>query len=141
MSLRGDNDDALPFVQRAVAQGRGVPAELLLGSILFQRGDLAGAKKAFLAALAHDAKNARATYDVALIAHKEGQYHDAREGYLRALKLDPRYLDARYNLAVLTHERGAEAEAQHHFVEFALAAGSDPRVGQLRALLGSAAPR
>src|SRR5439155_19756846 len=91
-------------------------------------------------ALALDPMNARATYDLALIAHKRGQYHDAREGYLQALKLDPKYLEARYNLVLLTHANGAEAEAQHHFIEFALAAPGDPRVAGLRAALAAIPP-
>jgi Flp pilus assembly protein TadD len=135
--LRGDAAGARTWVARAVERGRGVPADVLLGTILFQQGDLDGAQRAFKDALSLDPKDARATYDLALIAHQRGQYHDAREGYLQALKLDPKYLEARYNLVVLTHAHGADAEAQHHFVEFALAAPNDPRVAQLRATLAT----
>src|SRR5207244_1821534 len=108
--LRGDAAGARPWVVRAVEAGRGLPADVLLGTLLFQDGDLDGATRAFKDALALDPMNARATYDLALIAHKRGQYHDAREGYLQALKLDPKYLEARYNLVLLTHANGAEAE-------------------------------
>jgi Flp pilus assembly protein TadD len=135
--LRGDVAGARPWVARAVDAGRGLPAQILLGSILFQQGDEGGAGRAFRAALVLDPKNARATYDLALIAHQRGQYHDAREGYLAALHLDPKYLEARYNLVLLTHAHGADAEAQHHFVEFALAAPNDPRVAELRAALAT----
>jgi Flp pilus assembly protein TadD len=138
--LRGLPIAALADAQRAVALGRGIPAELLYGLILFQDNDLAGADVQFTHVLAEDSSNVQATYDHALVADRQQRYHDAREGYLRTLALDPMNAEARYNLVVLTHAHGATLEAQHHVTEFAAKHPSDARLQTLRQLLATPLP-
>jgi Flp pilus assembly protein TadD len=135
--LKGRPADAKADAQHAVALGRGIPAELLYGLVLFQDRDLAGADAQFTHVIAEDPSNVQATYDHALVADRQQRYHDAREGYLRTLALEPGNADARYNLVVLTHAHGASLEAQHHVDEFALKHPNDGRVLALRQLVAT----
>ena len=138
--LKGRPLDARADAERAVALGRGVPAELLLGMLLYQVGDLAGADAQFQRVLAEDPQSAAATYDHALVADRQGRYHDAREGYLHAIQLDPKNADARYNLVVLTHGHGATLESQHHFEVFTATFPNDARIAALRNLVATVPP-
>src|SRR5207245_2397132 len=56
MSMLND-PNARAYAERAVQANRGLPAELLLGLILFRAGDLDGAKTRFDAALKRDPNN------------------------------------------------------------------------------------
>ncbi len=136
-SLRGRAMDARADAERAVALGRGIPAELLLGTILYGAGDLAGADAQFQHVLAEDPRSEQATYDRALIADRQSRYHDAREGYLRALQIEPKNADARYNLVLLTQAQGATLEAKHHFEMFVASYPADPRIAELREKLAA----
>jgi Flp pilus assembly protein TadD len=135
--LQGRSLDALGDAQRAVALGRGVPAELLYGLILFQDNDLGGADAQVAHVLTEDPASVQATYDHALVADRQQRYHDAREGYLHALALDPTNAEARYNLVVLTHAHGATLEAQHHVDEFAAKHPNDARLITLRQIVAT----
>ncbi len=129
--------DAVRTAERADGAGYGDDATLLVGIADLQNGDTARAAESFRRVLARDPSHVGATYDLALVADREGNYHDAREGYLATLRLDPRYADARYNLALLTYRAGALAEARHHADELAAIVPDDPRLPALRATLGS----
>jgi tetratricopeptide (TPR) repeat protein len=139
-TLRHRPTDARADAERAVALGRGIPAELLLGTILYGAGDLAGADAQFQRVLSRDPGVVQAIYDRALIADRQSHYHDAREGYLRTLQLDPKSADARYNLAILTHAQGATMEAKHHLDVFVASYPTDPRIPELRQALAAPPP-
>jgi tetratricopeptide (TPR) repeat protein len=139
-SLRGRPADARADAERAVALGRGIPAELLLGTILYASGDLPGADAQFQQVLARDPNSVQATYDRALVADRLSRYHDAREGYLHTLQLDPANADARYNLVLLTHGHGATLEAKHHYEVFVTSYPGDHRSEQLRQVLATPSP-
>ena len=139
-SLRGRPFDARADAERAVALGRGVPAELLLGSILYNASDFTGADAQFQRVLAEDPASVQATYDRALVADRQLRYHDAREGYLRTLQLDPKNADARYNLVLLTQGHGATLEARHHLEVFQTTYPGDPRIGRLMSVVAAPSP-
>jgi tetratricopeptide (TPR) repeat protein len=139
--LKGYPADARKFAEQAVALGRGLPANLLLGQIEFQLGDIESAAALFHAALKDDPNSVQANYDAALVAQKKNQYHDAREGYLRTLRLDPTYADAQYNLVLLTFNAGAVGEAQHRLEEMTRQCPRDRRLAELRRMLTSGAPQ
>jgi tetratricopeptide (TPR) repeat protein len=140
VTLRGRPLDARADAERAVSLGRGIPAELLLGSILYGASDFAGADAQFQRVLAEDPASVQATYDHALIADRQLRYHDAREGYLRTLQLDPKNADARYNLVLLTHAHGATLEAKHHLEAFQSSYPGDPRAQQLATVVALPSP-
>jgi tetratricopeptide (TPR) repeat protein len=135
--LRGHPVDALDDAKRAVELGRGIPAEILYGLVLFQDGDLGGADAQFAHVISEDPTIIQAVYDHALVADRQQRYHDAREGYLRVLQLDPGSADARYNLVLLTHGHGADLEAKHHADEFAARHPTDSRIPWLRQLVSA----
>jgi tetratricopeptide (TPR) repeat protein len=135
LSTSGDSSAAMQAAERAVGAGRGVPALLLLGSLRFGAGDAEGARPLFDEATRLAPDDARAAFDVALVAQKQGRYRDAREGYLRALSIDPKMVDARYNLALLAHGVGADDEARHDLNALVDIAPDDPRIPGLRAML------
>ncbi|MGO8994180.1 MAG: tetratricopeptide repeat protein [Polyangiaceae bacterium] len=139
-SLRGRPLDARADAERAVALGRGIPAELLLGTILYGAGDLGAADVQFQSVLREDPASVQATYDHALVADRQSNYHDAREGYLRTLQLDAKNADARYNLVLLTFGHGATLEAKHHFDVFQASYPGDGRIAQLRQMLAMPSP-
>ena len=128
------------YAVRAVEHGRGARANLQLGVLLLGSGDLDGAAAAFEAVLRASPADARATYDLALVAQRRGRYRDAREGYLRALALNPGLVDARYNLVVLTHAGGFDDEARHHLDKLIAADPRYPGILQATALLHPPAP-
>jgi len=138
--LAGALGPAKTYAQDAVAEGRGAIANLLLGLVLFAENDLAGAAAQFSEVLAKDPLNVAATFDLALVAHKNNRNREAREGYLRTLTLDPKNADARYNLAILTHENGFDDESSHHLDELSRIAPADPRIAPLRRALKPKAP-
>ncbi len=134
-ALKGRASAALPDARRAVALGRGVPAELLYGRVLFQNGDLIGADAQFVHVLMEDPTNFEATYDHALVCDRQKRYDDAHDGYLRALALDPSNADARYAMVVLSHAHGAPIEARHNLDELAARHPDDERLPALRQLV------
>lgn len=67
-----------------------------------------------MAALALGPDDPRATYNLGVVAQREGRYNEAREAYLKTLRREPRHYSARYNLAVLTKDAGVAGEARHH---------------------------
>lgn len=137
LSLSGSSADALPFAEKAVAGGRGLPALLLLATLRSTAGDARGARAAIDQAERVSPREARVLLDRGVLEQGEHHYREAREAYLQALKLDPNMADARYNLAVLTHSVKADDEARHNLDELVAIAPSDPRIPQLREMLQS----
>jgi tetratricopeptide (TPR) repeat protein len=113
----GDAAGAKRFAERAVAAGRGVVGETMLGVSLVAGHELDLGRAKLERVLAARPDDVVATYYLALVAQEQDRYRDAREGFLRVLTLDPTYLDARFNLAVMTHRAGADLEAHHHLDE------------------------
>lgn len=138
--MNGDLAGADGLFRQAVARGRGAPAHLILGLMAFRKNDFDGARAEFGKMLESDPEDVDAHYNLAVVAGAQNRYRDAREGYLGVLRRDPAHADARYNLALLTHSAGATQEAQHHLAELEkITKPDDPRVAQLKAVLGTTA--
>jgi tetratricopeptide (TPR) repeat protein len=132
--LAGDQEAAATLAGQAAGRGRGATAQLVLGLVWMKKGDLERARAAFSAATAAAPTSTAATYNLALVAQKQGRYRDAREGYLRVLTaLDANHFEARYNLVILTREAGATLESQHHLARLRAAHPTDPRLAALGA--------
>jgi len=137
---KGDIEKTRQYADRAVKQGRGAPAHLLLGLVAIRGNDLPQAKSEFDAMLRLNPDNLTALFNLAFVEHRMNRYRHAREGYLKVLHLDPRHLDSRFNLGLLTHAAGAVEEARHHLAQLIKVAPRDERVARLRTVL-AAAPR
>ncbi|MDB4931358.1 MAG: hypothetical protein JWM10_3842, partial [Myxococcaceae bacterium] len=99
---------------RSLARSPSLDARLLETSLALRAPDVPAARRAALAALALGPDDPRATYNLGVVAQREGRYNEAREAYLKTLRREPRNYAARYNLAVLTKDVGAAGEARHH---------------------------
>jgi len=131
----GDWRGAASFARQAIDAGRGVPAQLFAAVAAMESNDLDGARTMLRPLVAANPTNARARYNLALIADRKNEYREAREGYLSTLQLDPKMVDARYNLALLTLRAGAKSEAQHHLGKLIEIAPHDPRINALGAAI------
>ena len=72
----------------SVAPGN-VDYRYALGASLFGAGDLAGAEKAFLAALAAEPSHRKSLFSLAVVYEKRGAIEQAAERFRRYLSLDP----------------------------------------------------
>jgi tetratricopeptide (TPR) repeat protein len=135
---QGHNDEAKTEAARAIEMGAGRDTDLFAGALAIEMGDLDGAKKLLDPLVAKNPDDAKAQYDLALIADKKKQFNAARQGYLAALRSDPGQADARYNVAVLTLNAGAVDEAKHHAAKFREDYPHDPRGETLSNLMANA---
>ena len=92
--LTGDADGAIEAMRAAVAAGGPAPenvayAEVLLGNLYFDRGDLDQAESAYHAALAGFAGHVPARAGLARVLAARGRYTEAAELYRRAVDLNP----------------------------------------------------
>lgn len=137
---QGQLELAASAAEDAIAMGGGRGAQLQAAKIAILRERWDEAESKLRPILEADPNDADAHYDLALVAHRRGRYNDARSGYLAALRARKDHPDARYNLALLTWERNVRQEAQHHVERFVEAWPDDPRVAELRAMVGAAVP-
>jgi Tfp pilus assembly protein PilF len=100
-------------LERTAQGGKRVPAELTAGYEALRKGDAAGARRAYQAALASDSTSVDALLGLATLAAREGNRVVASENYRRALDLDPRNPTALAGMATLADLTRPEAvEAQ-----------------------------
>lgn len=128
LDAKGDAEGARAALGRSLARSATLDARLLETTLALRANDLPAARTAARAAEVLGPNDARAVYNVGLVAQRESRYNEAREAYLRALRLDPRNYSARYNLAVLTKDAGVVGEARHH-LELLLRAYPGDRAG------------
>ncbi|MDO9020499.1 MAG: tetratricopeptide repeat protein [Myxococcales bacterium] len=151
LDAKGDAEGARAALGRAIARAPTLDARLLETTLALRQGDVPGARRAVQAALALAPDDPRATYNLGVVAQREGRYNEAREAYLKTLRREARHYAARYNLAVLTKDAGATGEARHHLEALLRAYPGDRAAVQLLARLehvdqapaapGGAAPR
>ncbi len=85
------------------------------GQALRVAGELAAAERVLSAALAFDARDARAHYELAFIYQQQKKIELAEAHYRRALDASPAFCAAHYNLAILLVDAGRAEEAELHF--------------------------
>ncbi len=88
-----------------------VDAQIDLGRLLHERGDLHQARVHYALALETDATSATAHFNLAVVLEDLGQHERAVQRYTQTLLTDPMYSDAYYNLARLYEIRGERAAA------------------------------
>ena len=98
----GRTDEAVRLLREAVEIAPAVASYWnSLGMVLGASGDLAGAERAFDAALTRDPRNAEYTYNRGLALMRQGRSADAAAAFRRALDLQPRFTPARQRLGEL----------------------------------------
>jgi Flp pilus assembly protein TadD len=100
--LKGNVDDALPFVQRAIELDPNyADAYNLLGAIRGTAGDIGAARDAFRVSLRLDPRDAVTYVNLAQVELAAGQRDIAADLFAEALSLDPSSRAARDGLAGL----------------------------------------
>jgi len=89
----GDSDSARPYLTRCVDESKDslviAQARLLLGSIMAQAGDLAGAELQYTTVIELDAQNAEAHFQLGELYHNAGDTVKARAEWRKTIRIDP----------------------------------------------------
>ncbi|HXO19197.1 MAG TPA: tetratricopeptide repeat protein [Thermoanaerobaculia bacterium] len=93
-------------------------ANLNLGRILHEDGDLAGAETHYRRALAARPDDATAAFDLGVVLEDLGRLAEAAGAYEAALAADSAYADAHYNLSGVYESLGRKAEALRHLKDY-----------------------
>ena len=96
---QGRRPEALAYFEAAQDRAPSAVAEAMIGSLLLDRGDAAGARRYLEAALRRDARNEQALYNLAGLDAQEGRPDAARARLRTLLQVDPAREDARALLA------------------------------------------
>lgn len=93
-------------------------ANVNLGRLLHEAGDVATARKHYRRALASDPRNPVAAYNLGVALEDAGDVEGAIGLYRRAVRLDPVRADAHYNLARIYEGRGEKDKAFRHWLRY-----------------------
>jgi tetratricopeptide (TPR) repeat protein len=86
-----------------------------LGTVMAQRGDIVGARRAFEAALADAPDSAEVHFNLGQACALQGKYDEAVPYYRAALARQPGLIHADYNLAVALESLGQIGQAVVHY--------------------------
>jgi tetratricopeptide (TPR) repeat protein len=89
-------------------------ANLNLGRLLHEAGDLARAEARYRRALANPEQEGVAAFNLGVLLQDQGKDDAALEAYARALRADPSLADAHYNASRVLERMGRRAEALRH---------------------------
>jgi tetratricopeptide (TPR) repeat protein len=129
-------EDARADLERALRLKADLhPAWNLLGGVLAQLRDSAGAERAYRRALALKPRHPETHYNLGLCYQEAGRNDDAIACYRKALELRPAFAQAHNNLANALKARGALDEAMVHYRE---AMRLDPHLADAFSNLGMA---
>ena len=112
----------------------GARSHFVRGVELQQRGDLAGARDAYLAALKLEPSRVDANANLGLIYVQLRQFDDAIRHYRRALATDPKQTTIRFHLGAACFQAGKLEEARKELAAVVLATPADLRARQLLAI-------
>ena len=104
------------------------------GVELQQRGDLNGARDAYLAALKQAPNRVDANANLGLVYARLGKFDDAIRHYRRALASDPKQTGIRFHLGAACFQTGKLEAAREEFAAVVKASPSDLRARQLLAI-------
>ncbi|MFP4373893.1 MAG: tetratricopeptide repeat protein, partial [Spirochaetaceae bacterium] len=96
----GDYSVARELLEKQLESGGSQPkVHILLGSVLAQQGDIAGAAQEYSVAIEQDRGNADAFNNLGIMYRRLGRFGDALKALRSAITLNPDRADLRYNLA------------------------------------------
>lgn len=111
--------EARAAYERALAIDPSHPgANLNLGRLLHEQGDLAGAETRYRRALASPVQEGTAAFNLGVLLEDRGRDGDALEAYARALRADPPLADAHFNASRVLERLGRRKEALRHLVAY-----------------------
>jgi tetratricopeptide (TPR) repeat protein len=93
---------------------RHADANINLGRLLHERGDLEGAEAHYLAALAHRPDDPTATFNLGVALEDQGRLSESLQVYERAIRLNAANADAHYNAARLYEKTGDYSASLRH---------------------------
>lgn len=97
---------------------RHIAANINLGRLLHEAGQLEDAVHAYRCALAAGAMDATLYYNLGVVLTDLGLKNEALEAYESALRLEPRMADAHYNMALLCDSLQKQKEAIRHMAQY-----------------------
>lgn len=102
-------------------------ANVNLGRLLHEIGEVATAREHYRRAMAAEPKNPVAAYNLGVALEDAGDLEGAIGLYRRAVRLDPERADAHFNLARIYEGRGEREKAFRHLLRYrALVSGVGP---------------
>lgn len=112
-------EEAVRAYRMALAENPDHPqANVNVGRLLHEVGDVSGARVHYRRALAADPENAVAAYNLGVALEDAGDVEEAIGLYLRAIRLDPARADAHFNLARIYEGRGERDKAFRHYLRY-----------------------
>lgn len=121
-----------PAVQERIP----IAQEVLDAETALEKGDLARAEQLLLKAVANDAKDFRAWFNLGYVFNVTDRQADAREAYRKTVALKPTLQEANLNLGLLLAQSGdAEGAAKHLRAATTLKPDSSDKSGTYRAWL------
>lgn len=112
-------EEAMRAYGEALARDPGhARANINLGRLLHEAGDVAGAADRYRRAMATEPENAVAAYNLGVALEDRGDVEEAIGLYRRAVRLAPDHADAHYNLARLYEARGERMKALRHLLRY-----------------------
>jgi tetratricopeptide (TPR) repeat protein len=112
----------------------GVQSHFARGVELQQRGDLAGARDAYVAALKQAPNRVDANANLGLVYARLAQFDEAIRHYRRALAVDPKQTAVRFHLGAACFQAGKLEAAREAFAAVVKVTPSDLRARQLLAI-------
>jgi DNA-binding transcriptional MerR regulator len=102
------------YVEVLARSPRHADANINLGRLLHERGDLEGAEAHYLAALAHRPDDPTATFNLGVALEDQGRLNESLQVYERAIRLNASNADAHYNAARLYEKTGDYSASLRH---------------------------
>ena len=93
-------------------------ANVNLGRLLHEQGNLTEAERHYRAAAAADPEGGRARYNLGVVLEDQGRTAEAMEAYTNALDVDEGLAAAHFNLSRLYEARGEQTQALSHLAAY-----------------------
>src|SRR4029077_18877416 len=123
----GEPDRAIEVYRAILMSGKSTAEDhFCLADLLYRRGDLAGARERYYAAIELDEDYVEARANLGCVLAEQGEMPLAEAAFQRALRYHPGFADAHFHLARLLDAMNRPREASRHWHEFLALAPASP---------------